>query len=347
MEEYGMTESERRFWPFKRRTSIIVSVSILIGLLVFCAILRKAIDWPGKESETTMLIGMMVFSMLPVLLAFIDVIVERGGVIGYGNFKIDFSKIPKWGASEFTVPVNIGLPNQSVDSSSIQSILKALKNSTACDVLIIDLKDGQAWWETRLLILLAGAVRLKKPEKVVFVGKESEIDKSFLGWSHPHELLHYLLESHPQYARIYYVTKAISRQWELAEPVGPGPAQPRLPFAHAGQIGEYSWMAFDTTTGLPNELFAVQLLATELGKYVETQEKEKVIKVNCDRLNELFGQVLRKEIVDESWQLELQISRFFDADVDYLAITQNKKYSKLVSRLTVLNAVVRILVEKK
>ena len=37
----------------------------------------------------------------------------------------------------------------------------------------------KAWWETRLLVLLAGAVRHKKPDKVVFVGKEANMDRRF------------------------------------------------------------------------------------------------------------------------------------------------------------------------
>lgn len=342
-----MGEHNRRFWPFKPYTSIIATIVILIVLVPIFVFLQVNKKWPSQNLENTVLIIILVFSLLPVLLAFIDVIIERGGVIGYGNFKIDFSRIPKWGASEFTVPVNIGLPNQPVDSSSIHCILNALNNSTTCDVLIIDLKEGQSWWETRLLVLLAGAVWLKKPEKVVFVGKESEIDKSFLGWSHPHELLKCLLKDNdrPEYLRSYYSSMAIARQWELVEPVLPGLVPPRPPFTQSGLGGEYSRMAFDNNTGLPNELFAAQLLATDLGKNVESQEQIKL--VNRDVLDKLFSDVLRIERVDESWTSERQISKFFNSDSDYLAVTQNGKFLHLVSRLTVLNAVVRTLVEKK
>ena len=34
----------------------------------------------------------------------------------------------------------------------------------------------KAWWETRLLVLLAGAVRHKK---IVFVGKDANMDRDF------------------------------------------------------------------------------------------------------------------------------------------------------------------------
>lgn len=84
--------------------------------------------------------------------------------------KIDFSQMRGKGLSDFDMPVNVGLPDFPLDSSRTHDILDALREAASCDVVIIDFKEGQAWWETRLLVLLAGAVRRKKPEKVVFVG---------------------------------------------------------------------------------------------------------------------------------------------------------------------------------
>jgi len=55
--------------------------------------------------------------------------------------------------------------------------------------------------ETRLLVLLAGAVRHKKPDKIVFVGKEANMDRRFQGWSYVDDLLPQLVTAHPQYAR--------------------------------------------------------------------------------------------------------------------------------------------------
>ena len=54
----------------------------------------------------------------------------------------------------------------------------------ASEIAVIDLEDGQAWWETRLLVLLAGAVRLKKPDKIVFLGTDAEIVDCFQGLVH-------------------------------------------------------------------------------------------------------------------------------------------------------------------
>ena len=50
----------------------------------------------------------------------------------------------------------------------------------------------------RLLVLLAGAVRHKK---IVFVGKDANMDRRFQGWSYADDLLPQLVTAHPQYAR--------------------------------------------------------------------------------------------------------------------------------------------------
>lgn len=78
-----MNESDRRFWPFKPRVSIISVTVLLVGLLLLVAILRATLGWPSEKSESVVLIGVLLLSMFPVLLALLDVIIERGGVIKY------------------------------------------------------------------------------------------------------------------------------------------------------------------------------------------------------------------------------------------------------------------------
>ena len=341
-----MNDTDRKFWPFRPRTSIASAIIIFIGLLIIFVVLKRVNIWPTIEkAEITVLIGILLFSLLPILLALVDAIIERGGVIKAGGVGIDFSQVPQTGVSGFTVPVNIGIPGQSVSDSGTTEILDALKQATACNVVIIDLEDGQAWWETRLLVLLAGAVRLKRPEKVVFVGKDSGIDSRFQGWGATSKLLRCLLQAHPQYPLSFHKAMAAARQWEMVEPTGDIQNPPLPPWAQLGLAAQHPWMAFDNTTGLPNELLAEQLLASDLGTEVESKGMSKTI--NLFRLEELFGPVLHKESIDESWPAERQLSVFLNSDSDYLAVTQNGRYSTLISRLKVLNSIVRTLVEKK
>jgi hypothetical protein len=276
-----MQDPDSRFWPFRPQTSITATLVILIGLLLVSVILRALTNWPGENSETTVLIGILLLSLLPVLLSLVDVIIERGGVIEYRGVKIDFSKVQAGAVTGLTVPANIGVPGQAVTDSSTTQILDALRQATACELIVIDLEDGQAWWETRLLVLLAGAVRLRTPERVVFVGKDGGVDRSFQGWGVASKLLLSLLQAHPQYPPSYHRAMAAARQWEMVEPTGPGIMLPQPGWMQPGLATQHQWMAFDDKTGLPNLLLAEQYLANELGNEVESKEQPRKISCTC------------------------------------------------------------------
>ena len=346
-----MSESDRKFWPYKPRASLVSAIVLLMCLLLTVAILRSTIKWPSETSEAAVFIGVLAFSLLPILLAVVDIIIERGGVIEYGGVKIDFSRVSQAGMSDIAMPVNIGLPNQPVDSSSMPDILGALRDAVSCDVVIIDLGNGKAWWETRLLVLLAGAVRQKKPGKVVFIGKDGGVDKCFQGWGHPHELLPLLLQTDSQYELSYNKALTEARRAELIEYMNPaapaGPeVEPNLPdWMKGGVSNKYNVQAFNEK-GLPNQLFPEKFLAYDLAAEVERNEDVHKT-INLARLEELFRSVLYRKSIDESWPSEQQMTAFFESNSEYFAVTHNSKYTTLVSRLTVLNTIVRKLVELK
>jgi hypothetical protein len=92
----------------------------------------------------------------------------------------------------------------------------------------------KAWWETPLLVLLAGAVRHKK---IVFVGKDANMDRRFQGWSYADDLLPQLVIAHPQYAR----RLGTARHWELVElQDAPDPAAVMAPVPVVNQMVETS-----------------------------------------------------------------------------------------------------------
>lgn len=256
------------------------------------------------------------------------------------------------GVSGFTVPVNIGLRSVPLIDTGTTPILDTLREAATCDAVIIDLEEGHAWWETRLLVLLAGADRLKKPEKFVFVGTDAGKDQCFQGWAHAGDLLPHLVTAHPQYVRSLTAARAAARQWELVEPVNPvnptnpGAATPAMPpWMQWGLATQHPWMAFDQATSLPNQLLAEQLLASDLGEKIERQEGSKTI--SLVRLDDLFRPVLIKDRIDQTRPADRQLSTFLDGDAPYIAVTQNDKYLTLVSRLAVFNELLRGVVEKK
>lgn len=336
---------ERRLWPFSPRFSIIWAFVLLIGLSILIATLRTTMGWPSDNSENVVLIAVLVLSLLPILLPLLDIIIDRGAVIEYSGVKIDFSQVRPPGSSGITVPVNIGVRGQAVVDSGTTQILDALRQATTSDIVVVDLEAGHAWWETRLLVLLAGAVWHGKPERIVFVGIEAGKVQCFQGWAYAADLLPQLAQSHPQYLRSLERASAAAKQWELVEPnnpISPGqpapvPAQP--PWMQHGLAKQHQWMAFDHATGLHNEFLAEQLLASDLGEQIETKEGHKSI--SLARLDDLFKVVLHKDSIEQSWPSERQLSTFFADDAPYIALTNQGHYAALVSRLAVLNDMLR------
>ena len=167
-----------------------------------------------------------------------------------------------------------------VTDNGTSNILETLRQATSTGIVVVDLEDGHAWWETRLLVLVSGAGRLGKPDKIVFVANEEGKQRIFQGWADPKDLLHQLLNENEQYKRSFYNAKAAAKQWELfgaldknqpntyyQTPPTPSWMQSRIATNH-------SWMAFSDQTGLPNELLAEQYLQNELGNEIEQKQEQ-------------------------------------------------------------------------
>ncbi len=345
-----MKDPDRKLWPYQSRTAITFSILILILSLIAYIVLQTVFSWPSQETEKTVLLGIFIFSLIPILLMVADVVVERGAVVEYKGVKIDFSQVQKAATPGITIPANIGIAGQPVSDSSTTQILDTLREAEKSNCIVIDLEEGQAWWETRLLVLLSGAVRHSRPNIFAFVGKDGGVDKCFQGWGSADDLFPILLKAHPQYQQIYYSVLAAVRQWELVEPQGPNiqPAQPvwmQAPGGTPGLAGKHPWMAFDHSTGLPNKLFAEQLFASELGEKIEQEESPRTI--SLVRLEELFRPVLHTAFIDETWTTERQLSEFFEDNLEYIAFTHNSQYKSLISRIDVLNTIIGELAQSR
>jgi hypothetical protein len=341
-----MTDLDLKFWPYKPRLILAATVAALVGLLLATAALRALAKWPTERSETIVLIGVLLLSLLPIALALLDVIVDRGGSIKYGGVEIDFARSKEKGTAGITVPSNIGVPGLPVTDSDTIQILDTLRQATGNEVVVLDLEDGKAWWETRLLVLLAGAVRLGKPDKVVFLGKHANVDRQFRGWAYAGALLPRLVAAHPQYARSRESALAAARQWGLVEPLDaadptvaavPPPAPP--PWLAGRLATAHSWMAFDPATGLPNKLFAEQILQSDLGQKLEGQPRS----IDLTRLDDLFLPVLNRDSIDLGWSPARQLEAFLNSQAAFIATTQQGTYSTLVARAALANEVLRSL----
>jgi hypothetical protein len=337
--------SDPKFWPYPPQTSLIATIATFAGLLGVLLVLKKCDAWPiHEDSDTTVFIVLAIVSALPVLTAVLDMVSARGGKFEYGGVTIDFSNLPHRALPALSMPANIALPNVPVDDSSTIKIIDALKSAVTCDVVTVDLGKGHDWWETRLLVLLAGAARLERPRVVVFIGEQGGESGQLQGWGYPSKLLPHLLKTDPQYSHSYHAAQAAARQWALVEP-SVLPVPPFPPSVQPGLATQYPLMAFDG--GLPNPLLAEQLLAADLGQKIEKIEIINGARpISLVRLQEIFKPALYRYEVDTSWPQERQVSEFLSSGSEYVAITQNGRYQSMVSRLSLLSAFMKDIVDK-
>jgi len=98
-------------------------------------------------------------------------------------------------------------------------------------------------------------------------------------------------------------------------------------------------MAFDPATGLPNKLFAEQILQSDLGQKLEMQPRN----ISLTRLEDLFLPVLNRDSIDLVWPPARQLEAFLNSQGAFIATTHQDIYSTLVSRAALVNEVLRSL----
>lgn len=76
-----MRNANQKFWPLQPRFSLIAVALLLISFLGVVAGLRVVLRWPSAQSDNIVLVGILLLSLLPIVLAILDVIIERGGVV--------------------------------------------------------------------------------------------------------------------------------------------------------------------------------------------------------------------------------------------------------------------------
>jgi len=237
------------------------------------------------------------------------------------------------------------VPGRAVTDSGTHEILAALHEAASHDVVVVDLHEGDAWWETRLLVLLAGAARRGRPNTVVFTGTDGTRPGRFLGWAPPAALLERLLASSAVYQHVSASAEAAANNWALVEPLVPPPAwsgaalgPPPQPPQIYGLAARYFWMAFQPS-GLPNPMRFEQLLASELGERVETPQPPRGI--SLIRLDELFRPVLRKQAIEETDPAAAQMEALLSDEGPYIAVTRDGHYQRLLPRPLAINAILK------
>lgn len=341
-----MTGGRARLWPYSPMYALIAAPVLFSLLLVFLGLLRGELDLPAN-SDGGMIWIILLISFLPVALLVFDAFGDRAATIEYMGIKLALSGAAAVEADQAVqVPTNIGVPAQPVTDSNTTAILEAIRVSVRSEVVVIDLAGGKAWWDTRLLVLLAGAERHRQTSAVVFLATAGGVQRRFQGWGKPGDLLSILLDADRRYRMCYLRAQAASAQWALVEPTGDPNVPPPPQHWMTGRLASgHAWMVYEHGSVLPNPFAFEQFLANELGNEIELQGGSKW--VNVPRLRDLFTPVLRVEGVEVSDAEDERIDRVLKASGRYVAQTHEGVFQDLVRKDDVLFSIVRDLVKHR
>jgi hypothetical protein len=321
------TPPQVRFWPFSQRVAVLTVPVIFIALLVGWGVCRSRLHFEDVGGGW-ILLGIAVLSTLPIVLLLLEGVAAQGGSVAVGTVKFALTASATR-QTHVVVQRNAAPAGAIINDSGSISILEALQNARTSNVVVVDLGDGHAWWETRLLIVCAGAVRLGQPQVVVFVADSAGKPNQFLGWARVASLLDVLL-TNQRYLFRFERARALSAGARI------GRGYP--PAVNVAIPGDRAWMIEAPASTPPettlNPFLEEQLLAAELAP-IESPPNE----INESTLRTTFSTILHQRSVD---QLDRDADWFRKAllqDDDYLSITDGGSYVGLMPRSAVVATV--------
>lgn len=215
------------FWPYSRRAAVVLAVVTWIAWGVALAVSNSYAGWPNDSTAGWLPFVVLALGLVPLALVVLDSFRSSQAKVDLRWVKFDFSAagvVPE----SLGIPDNIVAPGEPVGDSGGPQIEAALEKARQNRILIVDLREGDAWWVTRLLVLAAGAVRSKTTEAIVFLGTQEEVERGlFLGWATPEAVLRAILKDRTEYQELYDKASTIQRQLEVfGETLRKGPPQP-------------------------------------------------------------------------------------------------------------------------
>jgi hypothetical protein len=343
-------------WPWAAAWALGSVPAALVLLVVGEALLNHWTGVPGTSHQGWVLLGIVLLSLLPVLLLLLDNLASSGGSFqAPGGVKISFEAASTRVAATVTsttLSENLGtLGTEAANQSGMRSILKALRASERTEVTVVDLRDGNTWWESRFFILVASAARRRSNQALAVIATDNEQTHTFVGWADPVRLLELHLAAHPVLNLAFERAEAWYLQWQASMPnepdVGPGvppvvPAQP--PSSRTAPWGPTQLAlpplveeASDPAFGF--ELFLQRELDQLAGSYPDTRNP-----VTVNRVLELYRAALVTDSVDVGASLEEWVQLLNGPSRRFFALTSAGVFRALVPREALLAALVGTLV---
>lgn len=315
--------TKEQLWPFSKRAALIAIPVIWVAATILLLASSEYFGWPDQGSPKYVIPAIALLGFLPLSLALVDFAVSSRAVFDIKGVKIDFSQQTP-STKSFGLPDNIGIPGAVVTDSSPMKILDALEHVTQSDVAVIDIKDGNAWWVTRLLALCAGAVRSGCPCAIVFLGMKESTNGVFLGWAATTTLLKAILRDRAEYYSTYHHSMSIANQIVVFHGTELLPTQPALVNLYLHHdVNRYANNPEYVKRGSAS---FEQILMDQLALKFESPPD----RLTLGRLNHLFEHCLHRDVVNLSEPGDKQILAMFRAKGAFVPLVKQDHYVGLL-----------------
>jgi hypothetical protein len=345
-----MASTARALWTHGTTAALGSAAALFVVALLAVLIVRAASGWPGEAATGWVVLAVLLLSLAPVALLVLDFLAERRAILGTKWFNLDLSRVDlaRTASEELAVlPANLGVTGPVVSDTAPMDIMAALTAAIRHDIVVVDIRDGDAWWVTRLLAFAAGAVRRGAPEAIVFVGRRGNRPGQFLGWAPPREVLDAILREPRGYAERYERGLAIARQLTLSkflpQVVAPGGAS----LALHPDIQRYTVAPHDYS-GL-GDAAVEQVVMDQLGNQMAPGGSLEAPpdRLTLARLQELFAPVLVTESVDVEASGAVQTDAVLAARGSFIALVRDGTFVSMLRSADAQRAILRQLVGQR
>jgi hypothetical protein len=282
--------------------------------------------WPNESASGWLPFVVLALGLVAPALVLLDSFRRSQAKVDLRWVKFDFS-------AASVVPESVGIPDnilvsgEQVGDSAGPQIVAALESARQNRILIVDLREGDAWWVTRLLVLAAGAFGSRTAEAIVFLGTREEVDRGlFLGWATPEAVLRSIVRDRPEYQELYEKAMTIERQLEVfgdtirkrgKPPVGLDPEIQR----------------FARGADLKQERILLDLVARPVGPQGKSHYEDPPDRLTKARLEELFGHVLYQDrVVDLDSPSDEQTGTLLAGHAPFVAVVRRGRFLGLLRR---------------
>jgi hypothetical protein len=326
----GRTRRRGDLWPWTAKAAILLVPVILLVLLTAAAVISRVAAWPEHRYDGLVLWGVFILSLIPVVLLLIETLARLNASITLPGVALSFAGASESAAATVrtaTLAENLGTSEDTpLAQDSLRSVLSALRRAHDSEVTVVDLRQGNTWWETRLFLLIAGAARRDRPSVIAFIGDRNGRPGSFLGWASPSKLLEMLLAVSPVFAKAHEKARAATAQWLLGTDGRQDAAGARvvtLPWNSA------QFMLPRLVDESPDPAFAFELF---LQQSLDQNAALPPQHVNIQRLLLLFEPVLVTDALDVAADDKVWAGVIATSPNSYFAVTRAGQLRSLVPR---------------